>query len=84
MRLVEWAKKLNHSVKANQLVKKQPNRWLVFSSLAMQMGVLFYGAVHFGAYLDHRFESDQIATLGCSILALIVSIYLIHQQSHKL
>ena len=84
MRPVVWAKRSNHSVKADQLVKKQPNRWLLFSSLAIQMGVLFYGAVRLGTHLDQRFESDRMATLACCVLALIASLFLIHQQSQKL
>jgi hypothetical protein len=64
-------------------MKRQPNRWLLFSSLAIQMGVLFYGAVQLGAYLDTRFQSQNYATLACCTLALIISLYFIHKKSQQ-
>lgn len=64
-------------------MRRQPNRWLIFSSLAIQMGVLFYGAVQLGFYLDTRFQSQNYATLACCILALVISLYFIHKKSQK-
>ena len=64
-------------------MRRQPNRWLIFSSLAIQMGVLFYGAVQLGVYLDTRYQSQNYATLACCILALVISLYFIHKKSQK-
>ena len=65
-------------------MKKQPNRWLLFSALAIQMGVLFYGAAHLGNYLDAHFQTDNTASLFTSLGALIVSLVLIVQQTKNL
>ena len=65
-------------------MKKQPNRWLLFSSLAFQMGLLFWGAIRLGQYLDKQFQSGKIATLICCVVALVASLVLIQQQSRRL
>jgi len=65
-------------------VKKQPNRWLLFSPLAIQMGVLFYGAARLGNHLDAYFQTDNTASLFTSLGALIVSLVLIVQQTKNL
>ncbi len=65
-------------------MKKQPNRWLVFSALAVQMGVLFYGAARLGNYLDTYFQTDNTASLLTSLGALMVSLLLIVQQTKNL
>lgn len=65
-------------------MKKQPNRWLVFSALAVQMGVLFYGAAQLGNYLDTYFQTDNTASLLTSLGALLVSLLLIVQQTKNL
>ena len=65
-------------------MKKRPNRWLVFSSLAVQMGILFYGAVRLGSYLDPANAEKKYYTMASCFLALVVSLVLIIKQSKKL
>ena len=40
-------------------MKKQPNRWLTFSSLAFQIGAIMYGAVWLGQYLDTFYVNQK-------------------------
>lgn len=65
-------------------MKKRPNRWLVFSSLALQMGILFYGAVRLGSFLDPVNAEKKYFTMASCFLALVASLVLIIKQSKKL
>jgi hypothetical protein len=52
-------------------MKKRPNAWLVFSSLAIQIGVLMYAAVALGQYLDQKNATAKPWwTLGCCVFGL--------------
>jgi len=63
-------------------MKKQPNKWLVFSSLAFQIAIIMFGAVKVGAYLDTVFStSNKLATLLLSSLGLVSILWLIYRQS---
>jgi len=66
-------------------VKKQPNRWLVFFSLAIQIGLLMYLAVQTGNHFDLRYSTSKPwFTLGFCVLALIIILRLIQQQTKKI
>ena len=66
-------------------MKKQPNSWLVFVSLAAQIGVLMYLALRFAAYADRvGWISNPWSTLGSSTLAMFVIIKLIMNQTRNL
>jgi len=66
-------------------VKKQPNRWLVFFSLAVQIGLLMYLSVQAGNYFDTRYTTSKPwFTLGFCVFALLVVLRLIQQQTQKL
>lgn len=65
-------------------MRKQPNHWLIFTSLAFQMGILFYGAVEIGSYCDQRFNSHNRCTLFACLGALGISLILIIKQSKRL
>jgi RsiW-degrading membrane proteinase PrsW (M82 family) len=66
-------------------MKKQPNAWLIFSSLAIQIGVLMYAAVSLGQFLDQKnATSKPWWTLGCCLFGIIVIIQRIIQQTKKL
>ena len=66
-------------------MKKQPNRWLTFSSLAFQIGAIMYGAVWLGQYLDTFYVNQKsLFTLALSVFGLVVIIYLIIKQTKHL
>jgi uncharacterized membrane protein len=61
-------------------VKKQPNRWLIFSSLAFQIGIIMYGSVKLGIFLDAQYLTNRFA-LVLSVFGLIMVLWLIYKQS---
>lgn len=65
-------------------MKKQPNRWLIFSSLAFQMGILFFGAVQLGTYLDQNSPDKKYFTMASCALALVACLILINKLSKRL
>jgi len=66
-------------------VKKQPKSWLIFSGLAVEIGVIMYVFLQAGFYLDSiTFWGLDIYTLLFSIIAIIVIIWLIIFQTKNL
>jgi len=66
-------------------VKKRPNAWLVFFSLAIQIGLTMFLAVKVGDYLDTKYvTSKPWFTLGLCLFALIAVLRLIVHQTKKL
>tara|TARA_B100000586_G_scaffold56029_1_gene38189 strand:- start:218 stop:421 length:204 start_codon:yes stop_codon:yes gene_type:complete len=66
-------------------VKKQPKSWLIFSGLAVEIGVIMYVFLQAGFYLDSiTFWGLDIYTLLFSIIAIIVIIWLIIFQTKDL
>ncbi|MGY8922115.1 MAG: AtpZ/AtpI family protein [Flavobacteriales bacterium] len=61
-------------------MKKQPNDWLIFSSLAFQIGIIMYCSTKLGRFLDQKFDTS-IFTISISSLGLIIILYLIYKQS---
>lgn len=65
-------------------MKKQPNKWLFFSSLAFQIAVIMYFAIMLGRYMDQRFNlQDQSASLLFAVCGLSAVIWLVYRQSKK-
>ena len=64
------------------LVKKQPNRWLVFSSLAFQIGIIMYASIQLGNFLDEKFSTTSFALIS-SVLGLVMVLWLIYRQSKR-
>ena len=65
-------------------MKKQPNKWLIFSSLAFQIAFIMYAAIKFGTYLDSTYElSNKLATLLSSGFGLLTVLWLVYRQSKK-
>ena len=65
-------------------MKKQPNKWLIFSSLAFQIAIIMYGAIQFGTYLDRTYTlPNKLATLLLSGFGLLTILWLIYRQSKK-
>ena len=65
-------------------MKKQPNKWLIFSSLAVQIAVIMYGAIKFGTYLDSTYKpTNKLATLLLSVFGLFTILWLVYRQGKK-
>ena len=65
-------------------MKKQPNKWLIFSSLAFQIAIIMYGAIQLGTYLDRTYTlPNKLATLLLSGFGLLTILWLIYRQSKK-
>jgi hypothetical protein len=63
-------------------MKKQPNKWLIFSSLAFQIAIIMFAAVKLGAYLDTKYNLlNKFASLLLSGFGLVTILWLIYQQS---
>lgn len=66
-------------------MKKQPKSWLIFSGLAVEIGVIMYVFLQAGFYLDSiTFWGLDIYALLFSIIAIIVIIWLIIFQTKDL
>lgn len=50
--------------------------WAKFSTVAIQMGVTIYLGNLFGAWLDHKFETNFLEPL-ISLLAVFLSMYVV-------
>ena len=66
-------------------MKKQPNKWLVFSSLFFQIAIIIYFSVKAGIYLDLTYNSgENLFSLIFSILGIGVILFLIYNQSKRI
>ncbi|MGA0212057.1 MAG: AtpZ/AtpI family protein [Flavobacteriaceae bacterium] len=66
-------------------MKKQPNKWLIFSSLAFQIAIIMYVMVRLGHHLDSQSNPEKsLFTLLTSGLGLLAILWLIYKQSKKL
>ncbi len=63
-------------------MKRRPSKWLIFSSLFIQIAVLMYLMISLGSWIESKLELDQkIPTLLCSILGVISIIFMIKKQT---
>lgn len=66
-------------------MKRQPNKWLVFSGLAIQIGILMYFMIHLGLWIESKASvNSKLPTLLCSLVGLVAIVYLILKQSKKI
>jgi membrane protein YdbS with pleckstrin-like domain len=66
-------------------LKKQPNQWLVFSSLAIQIALVVYAAVKSGNWLDIYFDTQSnVWALILSAFGVVLVLVLIQKQSKNL
>jgi hypothetical protein len=64
--------------------KKQPNKWLIFSSLAFQIAFTMFVAIKLGKYLETKYNlSNKYSSLLLSGLGILVIIWLVYKQSKK-
>jgi uncharacterized membrane protein YfcA len=61
------------------------NKFIVLTGIAIQMGVTIFLGAYFGKMLDEKYPSDKKwFTMGLTIFAVFVSLYLVLQQLKKL
>ncbi|MGB1971397.1 MAG: AtpZ/AtpI family protein [Flavobacteriaceae bacterium] len=66
-------------------MRRRPNSWLLFFSLAFQIGAVMYAAVQFGQYLDLKTKTTKPWwTLGLCVFGLVAIIKLIYNQTKSL
>ena len=66
-------------------MKKQPNKWLVFSSLFFQIAIIMYLLIKIGSFIDSKYSSNKdFYSLIFSALGIIIILILISNQSKKL
>ncbi|MDF1517748.1 MAG: AtpZ/AtpI family protein [Lutibacter sp.] len=58
--------------------KKQLNKYVYFSSMAFQMGIVIAAGTIFGQWLDTKYLNDySLFTIIFSLLAVFASLYLV-------
>ena len=65
-------------------MKILPKKWLIFSSLFIQIAVIINLMIWVGKYLDFKFSSDNLFTLIFSSTGIILIILLIIIQTKRL
>lgn len=64
--------------------KKQPNKWLVFLNIPIQMGVIIFAGVFAGSNLDTYFATKHLFTIVLSLAALFLSFFSIYATLKKI
>ncbi len=63
-------------------MKRQPNRWLIFSGLFFQIAIMMYLMISLGEWIESKLITDKkVPTLICSIIGIISVIFLIKKQT---
>lgn len=59
-------------------------KWMIFSGIAMQMGVIIALGTFLGIYLDKKWPNDYSAfTIICSLAGVFLSLYSVIKQLQK-
>jgi F0F1-type ATP synthase assembly protein I len=65
--------------------KKQLNKYLRFSSIAIQMGVVIGGLAYLGVWLDKKYNpGGNTYTLVCTLFGVGASMYLVIKEVIKM
>jgi F0F1-type ATP synthase assembly protein I len=65
----------------NQKKKKQLNKYLQLTGVAIQMGITIYLGVYFGKWLDSYFETNgKTYTIILTLLSLVAAIWSVLAQ----
>ncbi len=63
-------------------MKRRPNKWLIFSSLFIQIAIVMYLMVSIGLWIEYQIQTEKkIPTLICSVLGVISVIFMIKKQT---
>ena len=64
---------------------KKPNRYIVLTSIAAQLGITVYLAAELGKYLDLKYDFEKpLFTMLCILSGLAASMYLVLKQLKRL
>lgn len=70
---------------ANQNNKKQPNKYIKFTSIALQMGLTIYLGSKLGEWLDHKYNTtNQIYYKIVTLIAVAVAMFSVIYQVIKI
>ncbi|WP_370226845.1 AtpZ/AtpI family protein [Mesoflavibacter sp.] len=70
---------------ANQNNKKQPNKYIKFTSIALQMGLTIYLGSKFGEWLDQKYNTtNQIYYKVVTLIAVAVAMFSVIYQVIKI
>ncbi|MAD12172.1 MAG: hypothetical protein CMC04_05565 [Flavobacteriaceae bacterium] len=63
-------------------MKKQPNKWLLFSGLVFQIGILIYIMIHLGLWIESQISlKNKLPTIICLVIGMLIIIYMIRKKS---
>ncbi|WP_333866932.1 AtpZ/AtpI family protein [Sphingobacterium sp.] len=64
---------------------KKINKWIVFTSMPIQMGVTIYLFYWVGTWLDNKYAiADEWGMKGFTLLGVIVSLYQFIRQANQI
>ncbi|WP_263649786.1 AtpZ/AtpI family protein [Rasiella rasia] len=71
------------------MTKKSPTglkRWAVLSAIAIEMGVIIYGFVQLGKWLDTTYgaSGSKLYLILCTLFGVSVSLFLVVKQTNRL
>ena len=70
---------------ANQNNKKQPNKYITFTSIALQMGLTIYLGSKLGEWLDQKYNTtNQIYYKVVTLIAVAVAMFSVIYQVIKI
>ena len=66
-------------------MKKRPKHWLIFSGLAFQIGITMYLMIQLGKWIEVKMKlTNNVPTLLCVLLGMIIILVLIQRQNKNL
>ena len=66
-------------------MKKQPNKWLVFSGLIFQIGIVMFIFINLGIWIESKIDfGARVPTILCCLLGLVLIIFLIKKQNKNI
>ena len=66
-------------------MKKRPKNWLIFSGLAFQIAITMYLMIQLGKWIEVKMTlTNNVPTLLCALLGMIIILVLIQRQNKNL
>ena len=63
-------------------MKRRPNKWLIFSSLFIQIAIVMFLMVSIGLWIENQIQTERkIPSLIFSLLGVISVIFMIKKQT---
>ena len=64
--------------------KSNPNKWLIFMNLPIQMGVIIGGGVWLGIKIDKTYDFSPWGTVLFSLISIGIALYTVIKQIQKM